>query len=226
MQVSPAAAAAAATLIQAHPARHLAVVDDPQALRVSNLGKVDVGRHVVVGRQAETVAEAGRASGRVDDGAGGSAGEGDAPEQTGVGGRGGVRVRGHGEGLEAEDVDLGRARVGHGGAGGEAGLELAAVAAGGDVVEAHQHVVVVGVTAAGDQGHVDGHVVGRGARILLVDVVDKGRVDGAAGARDQVGGAGWRGGGEEGCRQDGGGDGESVHFDGVGCFGLVFGGVV
>lgn len=187
-----------------------------------DLGKADAAGRGIAGG-GETVAEAGGAGGGVDDAGGlgvGVGGEGDGAEDADVVGRGGVGVGGLGEAVEGEDVDLGGAGAGDGGAGGEDGLELAAVAAGGDVVEDHERVAVrEGVVGSRVQGHGDGlAVVGR-VRVGLVDQVDRGRVDGRAGARDQ--GVGWLGGGEEGGGQNGGGDGEGVHFGG---FGLFFGG--
>lgn len=219
-----AAAAAAAALRctspgtlryrQALSVRHLAVVRDLQALHADNLRKADVPNLVIAG-QSETIAEARRASLGADDARYGPVGvsrEDDGAEETALVGRGGVGVGGGGEAVEAEDVHLGGAGAGDGRAGGEGGVELAAVGVGGDVVEAHQHVAVEEGAVVGGQAHCDVHVVGRGRRVLFVDVVDEGWEDGAATAGDQVGGAGWLGGGEEGGGQDGGGDGEGVHF--------------
>lgn len=192
----------------------LAVVGDPQPLRVDNLSKVDVA-NLAIGGQGKTVAEAGRADAGVDDARGlrgGVGGEGDGAEEADVVGRGGVRVGGLGKTVEGEDVDLAEARAGHGRAGGETGVELAAVAAGGDAVEANQYVVVRDAAVVGDRGDVDGHVVGRGRWGLLLDVVDEGGEDRGAGARHEVVGARWGGGGEDGAGQEGSGDGEGVHL--------------
>lgn len=179
----------------------LAVVSDPQPLRVDNLSKVDIA-NLAIGSQGKTVAEAGRADAGVDDARGlrvGVGGKGDGAKKTDVVGRGGVRVGGLGETVEGEDVDLAETRAGHGRAGGETSVELAAVAAGGDAVEADQHVVVRDAAVVGDRGDVDGHVVGRGRWGLLLDVIDEGWKDGAAGARHEVVGAGWGSGGEDGA---------------------------
>lgn len=187
-------------------------------MRVGNLRKADAAGRGGVGGQGETVAEAGGTGTGVDDAGGGGVrvgGEGDGAEEANVVGRGGVGVGRRGEAVEGEDVDLAGASAGYGRAGGEGGLELAAVAAGGDAVEAHEGVAVRECVARGRvQGDGDLHAVRAGRRGGLVDQVDKGREDGGAGARDQVGGASWRGGGEEGGGQEGGCDGEGVHLGG------------
>jgi len=202
---------------QASLVRHLAVESDLQPLRVGDLRKADAAGRGVAG-QGETVAKAGGAGGGVDDAGGGGVGvggESDGAEEANVVGRGGVCVGRLGEAVEAEDVDLAGARAGHGRAGGEDGLELAGVAAGGDVVEAHEGVAPrEGVARGRVQGDGDLHAVRVGRRVGLVDQVDEGREDGGAGARDQVGGTGWLGGGEEGGGQDGECDGEGVHLGG------------
>lgn len=120
--------------------------------------------------------------------------------------------------VDREDIDLASTVLIYGAAGGEVGFELAAVAVGGDVVELDDDVAAVEAGAAAGDG-----VVGDLEEVGLlvgdvggdfVNVVDKGRVLGCAGARGEVGGAGGDGGGEEGGGEEGGGDGEDMHFCG------------